>query len=754
MLINSSINIFQGIKYRKLYLIPDTVKISDFRNCIMLLANTFALYLSKIQYVMKLRGMNQIQMSRKSYVKSCFRCFALQLVLIIVALNCQSQDSLNFKSVSDTSRLDEVIVTASRIPESVNEVPSTVTIISQREVEKQAQINTNLQYILMQKVPGISASEESQNNFVGKLRGRNFLVLVDGVPQSTPLRNGGRDLRTIDVSAIDHIEVINGTSSMYGNGAAGGIINYITKKPTKNVPFSSSTYLNNSLNLAKADETYGYNISQIFSGQLKKFDYLIQGKTANSGVVRSADGEVVSPFYGLGETRTYNALIKLGYNISDKHRVELMGNYYNSIQNSKYIGTKGDFGVSPAIGIRGDTNIRGGTPYNKVVNFKYSGTYGKTDASLIAYYSDISSVFEAFNQVYADHLGVRLNFNTPFQLSPRNHMQLIYGIDWLKDHTLQNDMKDRPITPDMNMKSIAPYLQSKLVLNSYWIFKAGARYENLNFKVGDLVKPAATTKGTTNNYSALVFNVGARYNKIRFLQPFVSFSQGFSLGDIGLILRNGVSLDAIDASPVKINNVESGISGVFRKFNYELAAYYSTTQKGMTFTETEVPGTYVLAQIPQRIYGLETTLGYKVSRWLNVGGILGYMGGKEDTKNDGHFTTKADNSVISPLKIGANANLNITDNWDLMVQMVKLGSRDVFPSEQYNYAKYPVTGYTLFDLYTAYNFKHITLNFSVNNLFDTNYYPIHSEIRGATTEGRYYVKGSGAVANIGAVIRF
>jgi iron complex outermembrane receptor protein len=59
------------------------------------------------------------------------------------------------------------------------------------------------------------------------------LVLIDGIPQSTPLRNGGRDLRTIDASAIDHIEVINGATAMYGNGAAGGVINYITKKPKK-----------------------------------------------------------------------------------------------------------------------------------------------------------------------------------------------------------------------------------------------------------------------------------------------------------------------------------------------------------------------------------------------------------------------------------------------------------------------------------------------------------------------------------------
>ncbi|WP_042723354.1 type I restriction endonuclease, partial [Flavobacterium sp. B17] len=42
------------------------------------------------------------------------------------------------------------------------------------------------------------------------LRGRQVLVLIDGIPQSTPLRNGARDIRSIDPSVIERIEVING----------------------------------------------------------------------------------------------------------------------------------------------------------------------------------------------------------------------------------------------------------------------------------------------------------------------------------------------------------------------------------------------------------------------------------------------------------------------------------------------------------------------------------------------------------------
>ncbi len=74
--------------------------------------------------------------------------------------------------------------------------------------------------------------------------------------------------------------------------------------------------------------------------------------------------------------------------------------------------------------------------------------------------------------------------------------------------------------------------------------------------------------------------------------------------------------------------------------------------------------------------------------------------------------------------------------------------------QRIDYGKYPVSGYTFFDLYTAYKFKHVMLTFAVNNLFNADYYPVHSAVRGATSEGRYYIKGSGTNANLGAIINF
>ncbi|MDM1061419.1 TonB-dependent receptor [Empedobacter falsenii] len=647
------------------------------------------------------------------------------------------------------NQLKEVVVTASRMPESIDEVPSTLTYISAKDMQIQSQINDNLPNILMQKVPSISPSEESQNNFIGKIRGRNFLVLIDGIPQSTPLRNGGRDLRSIDASAIDHIEVIQGASSMYGNGAAGGIVNYITKKANNKKKINSSTYFNNTLSLVNPKETFGYNISQVFSGKLDKFTYLLQGKIANTGVVRSADGEINSPFYGIGETKSYNALLKIGYQISDNHHIELMGNYYRSMQDSKYEGTKGIFGESPSIAVLTDNPANGGTPYSKNVSLRYDGEFGKTSANAVLYYEDMNSVFETYNQIYSDHKGARLNFTTPFELGKAGKVTLIYGVDFLKDHAVQLGLDKSHVTPDMDLNSFAYYIQSKFNLAERWIVKAGIRHEFLGFKVGDLTKANKFTPGDKNNSNALVFNIAARYNKLSYLQPFVSFSQGYSIGDIGLVLRNNVALDAIDPKPVSVNNYEAGISGNFWKLDYQLTGYYSTSDRGTTFAEIGAPGNYQLSQVPQRIYGLETVVNVKPIKWLKVGGIMGYMDGRQDLKNEGEFKNKLDNSILTPLKLSFNLDTKITDQWNVFFQLTNLSGRDVFDKSQYNYGKYPISGYTICDLYTSYKLKNITFNLSFNNLFNADYYPIHAEVRGATNDGRYYIKGSGTTASLG-----
>ena len=65
-------------------------------------------------------------------------------------------------------------------------------------------------------VPGITPSRQKMSNQGENLRGRQALIMIDGVPQVNPLRNGNRYGYTIDPSMVERIEVVNGASAVQG----------------------------------------------------------------------------------------------------------------------------------------------------------------------------------------------------------------------------------------------------------------------------------------------------------------------------------------------------------------------------------------------------------------------------------------------------------------------------------------------------------------------------------------------------------
>ena len=132
----------------------------------------------------------------------------------------------------DAVDIDRVTVSAStsRIPDSDAALPNTITVIDQQQLQQQLALTQDISQVLANLIPSFSPSRQKLTNGGETLRGRKPLYLVDGVPQSTPLREGGRDGHTIDPAMIERIEVIHGANALQGLGASGGIINIITKR--------------------------------------------------------------------------------------------------------------------------------------------------------------------------------------------------------------------------------------------------------------------------------------------------------------------------------------------------------------------------------------------------------------------------------------------------------------------------------------------------------------------------------------------
>ena len=150
--------------------------------------------------------------------------FALPFLLTpIAALANQAQD------------IERITVSTTRSTAPVSTVPATISVITSEDIAEQLAHTQDLSQILGNLLPSFSPSRQKMTSAGETLRGREPLYMIDGVPQSNPLRNGSRDGNTIDPAMIERIEVIKGPLSVvYGTNALAGVINLITNKNQEN----------------------------------------------------------------------------------------------------------------------------------------------------------------------------------------------------------------------------------------------------------------------------------------------------------------------------------------------------------------------------------------------------------------------------------------------------------------------------------------------------------------------------------------
>ena len=673
-------------------------------------------------------------------------------------------------SEKNGAELNEIIVSASRKVETLSKTPSSVTVINAKDIENLSIVSPNIANIVAYAVPGLGSATNNTGNYGQTLRGRNPLVLIDGIPQSTPLKSAGREIRSIDPSVIERIEVIKGATAIYGNGADGGLINYITKSGKTQKKFAGYSEAGTTGNI-KGDSTAGYRFNQQFYGKINKFNYIVGGTYEKTGVFRDGEGQVISPEYGLGETKTYNIFTKVGYNLTDKQRIELMYNYFSSNQDSDFILKNGVYGVSPAIGILGNRpGVDEGTRYNHNANLQYVNKqlFGNTSFTANLYFQDFLTIFSnsAFfygggqSQTASAKKGLRVYLNTPFTISSNFSGDVTYGFDLLNDKTNQKLVDGRVWVPNINMVNLAPYAQLSTQLFSDWTVKAGLRLENIKINIDDYNTLATgangagsiAVKGGDLTYDAFVFNTGIRYSRFKFFNPFVSFSQAFSVFDLGRVLTNAKqdAISKLQTKPIIVNNYEGGFSSQLGKFNLSAAYYFSTSKLGTNLVQ--VDGYLVAERLPERVWGYEVQADYQVIKSLTVGGNYAYVQGRGDKDSDGHFY--GDNDIylksnrIPPVKVTGYAKygdkrLNIELYWMLV------GDRDVFqPNAKGAYAigEGPIKSFNLWNVATAYKVTDsIRVKLGIENLFNTDYYTTTSQFYGTNAN---YTRGNGSRFNL------
>ncbi len=160
----------------------------------------------------------------KTMIVPCI-CFALFIPESAVSGGIQSNEN--------SSKIQDMVVTATMTEKRIKDAPGSVEVITEQEI---LEMNADTVAQALEEATGLLMTTETGRMMRPSIRGtgnKHTLVLMDG----RRITSGFKDLtglEQIPVDMIDHIEVVRGpVSALYGSDAIGGVVNIITKKPSK-----------------------------------------------------------------------------------------------------------------------------------------------------------------------------------------------------------------------------------------------------------------------------------------------------------------------------------------------------------------------------------------------------------------------------------------------------------------------------------------------------------------------------------------
>ena len=667
-------------------------------------------------------------------------------------------------------QLGAMDVTATRTSSSLVPQVRQVDVIEREKLEQLRQGSDSLATLLAKVTPGMSDSSRTITDYGQTLRGRTMLILVDGVPLNTN-RDSSRNLASIDPALIERVEVVHGSSAIYGAGATGGIVN-ITTRPAGGESRAETT-LRGSSSLTQLDsDSLGGELQHHLSGAQGKVDYAFDLGVRHVGGSFDADGKRIAPEPSQGDlfdSNSFNIGGKLGLRIDEDQRIQLALSHSDAKQDSDYTADPavatlpaGSVPAQPLKGLKLDTQNR---IKNTLANLQYDHADllgSRLSAQL--YYRDYFTRFTPFDargvatrgrfvdQVMqnSEILGSRFTLSTPLG----ENTELVWGGDF------NHERSDMPLDifdaarydasggrdfekigkltymPELTTISTGAFAQLRHRINEQWSVDGGLRYEYATAEFDDFVPLSeirnanpATVSGGKVRYDDVLGNLGVVYSPLAGQEIYAAFSQGFQLPDIGVQLRNarsGFDIDSSELEPVKTNNYELGWRGALgEQTQGALALFYTTSKLGdvQSFNNG-----LILTRTEERIHGVEGSLDWlSLEETWGLGGTFTWMKGRE--KPDNGEWRDMTGFRVPPLKLTAYVQYNPSEAWSNRLQATYFASKDYRIDGQASFGRRDVDGYTTVDLISDYRLSEADkVSLGIQNLFNRDYYPLYSQL--------------------------
>ncbi|MGO3889193.1 MAG: TonB-dependent receptor [Psychrobacter sp.] len=457
-------------------------------------------------------------------------------------INDSTNNAVGASEVSDSSAtsteepsvtLDAITVTANArtgtaLAQKISEMPAVTQVLTEQEIQVQATGDRTTGDILAQLIPSLGASSSSTSNYGTTMHGRPVQYLLNGVPLSSS-RSLSRELNSIDPAQLERVEVLSGATSIYGAGAAGGLINLVTKSDVGYGPIRQ-TRLGISSSRNFDSESLGYSVGQTLGYGGERVYGRLDVDYGSTGGKFDSHGDRVSPDIlqtDQQDTESLSVNASLGMELTDTQRLDLAVTYYNDEQDTDYGPDYGDglavlFGATPSLNAIDGADIED-QPYTTKTsanlsyndddflgsNLNVTGYYrdekgrfypsAKTVTTQDDYasYSGGNPYFVTQSEAEIEVMGLRAAMQTDTELAGKNVL-LSYGADFERENSEQTyygqdfasffasnglTAKTNGLTynagPDTTIDKLGAFINADVDLTDKWHTSAGVRYQQL-----------------------------------------------------------------------------------------------------------------------------------------------------------------------------------------------------------------------------------------------------------------------------------
>jgi vitamin B12 transporter len=635
------------------------------------------------------------------------------LALLSTCANAQVKDSVK------VTTLDEVVVSDTKFALRQEKSGKVISLITAKELEKKS--GQNLATVLSQ-IAGVeingnqSANGKNLGYYIRGGKNRQVLILIDGIPVTDAAGISLEyDLRLLPVEQIEKIEVMKGAAStLYGTGAATGIISITLKKGTKNAPQGKAYMSIGSNNTSDNHKYNGQDFNQGLSvnSNFHKINYFAGfNSTETKGMSQIAAPSGSVPYESDSFSRQ-NLIAKLGFKVSHKFTLDFFGTYDQIKNNYDFaFDNTGNYdtpinttsskqfrlGCTPKFNYKnGELNIN--TSFVKVTR-DYNEYHTYAAATEYSLYNSRSVIVDAFNKYkFGDQFfvvtGTEFQFHDMATTTPYSVVE-------------REGTKFNMVDPYTTM-----VYTSKFGLN----INAGGRL-NLHSEYG----------------SHWVYNINPSYNfKTSFpLKVLASYSTAYITPSLYQLYSE---YGNTSLTPEESSTIEAGFETEFwnNKLKVNAVGFYrdETNSFGFFYNDTTFESYYINLDGKNKAKGIETEVTFAVTSAIQLKGNYTY------TQVD-----KALDRLIPKHKANATLNYQVTPRTfvDLSYQYFDARNDAFFDGNTYLTEQVKLGAYQLFNATAKYELikNRMTVFGAVTNIFNTYFV----ENIGYATRGRNFKMG-------------